>query len=119
MPDHIHLFVPGAAVTCRAGSDVIGGRLVEITGAREVGHAAAGSAKVFGVAARDTKEGDDVLVLRGGVQDLIASAGIVAGARVKAAASGKVVTVGAGEAGLGLAITDASAADAQLSIALD
>lgn len=119
MADHIHLFKPGASVTCTASADVTGQRLVEITGARTVAHAAADSVKVFGAAARDTKSGEDVLVLRGGVQNLVASAAIAAGARIKAAASGKVVTVGAGEAGIGLALTAAAAADALIQIALD
>ena len=116
---HIHLFAPGQSVTCVASADMTGGRLVEITGPRAVAHAAANSAKVFGTAATDAKSGDDVLVLRGGVQNLVASAEIVAGARVKPAADGKTVTVGAGEAGIGLALTAAAAADALLQVALD
>lgn len=119
MADHIHLFTPGASVTCTASADITGGRLVEISGARTVAHAAADSVKVFGVAAQDTKSGEDVLVLRGGVQNLVASAAIVAGARIKPAADGKVVTVSAGEAGIGLALTAAGAADALIQIALD
>lgn len=119
MADHIHLFNPGAAVTCQAGTDVIGGRLVEIIGPRTVGNAALSSTKVFGAAAQDTKAGDDVLVLRGGVQKLVSSAAIVAGARVKSAANGKVVTVGAGENGNGLALTTVTAADQPIQIALD
>ncbi len=119
MSSHIHLFEPGAKITCEVTADVTGGRLVEITGARKVAHAQADSVKVFGTAATDTKSGGDVLVLRGGVQKLVASAAIVAGARVKAAAGGKVVTVGAGEAGIGLAISAATAADQLIQIALD
>ena len=119
MPSHIHLFNPGASVTCEATADVIGGRLVEITGPRRVAHASAGSVKVFGAAATDAKSGDDLLVLRGGVQKLVASAAITASARVKAAADGKVVTVAAGENGLGLAISTATAADQLIQIALD
>lgn len=119
MGSHIHYFKPGESITCETTADVIGGRLVEISGVRRVAHAAADSVKVFGAAANDTKTGDDVLVLRGGVQKLVASAAIVAGARVKAAAAGKVVTVGAGETGIGLAISAASAADQLIQIALD
>lgn len=119
MADHIHLFKPGAAVTFEASADVIGGRLVEVTGARAVANASADSVKTVGAAAQDTKSGEDVLVLRGGIQNLVASAAIVAGARVKPAAAGKVVTVGAGEAGIGLALTAAGAADALLQVALD
>jgi hypothetical protein len=119
MADHIHLFKPGAAVTCAASADVTGGRLVEISGDREVQHAAAASAKVFGTAARDVKSGDDVLVLRGGIQELVASAAITVGARVAAAADGKVATVGADEPSVGLAVTAAAAADDLIQIALD
>ncbi|MBN9210725.1 MAG: hypothetical protein BGO45_10650 [Microbacterium sp. 71-36] len=119
MTSHIHMFEPGDKITCETTADVIGGRLVEITGPRRVAHAGAGSAKVFGAAATDTKTGGDVLVLRGGVQKLVASAAIAAGDRVKAAAAGKVATVGAGETGLGLAISTATAADQLIQIALD
>lgn len=119
MADHIHLFKPGASVTFAASADIVGGRLVDVSGARTVAPAAADSVKVVGAAAQDTKTGGDVLVLRGGVQNLVASAAITAGARVKAAADGKVVTVGAGEAGIGLALTAAGAADALIQIALD
>lgn len=119
MADQIHTFKPGAAITCQASADVTGGRLVEITGARTVAHAGADSVKVFGTAAQDTPSGEDVLVLRGGVQPLVASAAIVAGARIKAAADGKAVTVGADEAGIGLAITAAAAANDLVQVALD
>lgn len=119
MADHIHLFTPGSSITFEASADVIGGRLVEVTGDRLVGPGAADSVKIVGAAAQDTKDGDDVLVLRGGVQNLTASAAITAGARVKPAAAGKVVTVGAGERGIGLALTAAAAADNLLQVALD
>lgn len=36
MTDHVDLFAPGAHVTYTATADVIGGRLVEITGPRSV-----------------------------------------------------------------------------------
>ncbi len=119
MADHIHLFEPGAKITCVAGADVIGGRLVEISGPREVSPAAASSTKVFGAAARDAKDGEDVLVLRGGVQNLVASAAITAGTRIKAAAGGKVQAVAAGETGNGLALTTTTAADQLVQVALD
>ncbi|PFG19867.1 capsid cement protein [Serinibacter salmoneus] len=117
MASHIHMFKPGAAVTCAAGADITGGQVVAISGDREVSPAGAASTAVFGVAATDVKDGEDVLVLRGGVQELVASAAIAAGARVAAAAGGKVAT--ATENTIGLAITAASAADDKLQIALD
>lgn len=119
MSSHIHTFAPGQAVTCATSSDVTGGRLVEITGPRLVAHAAAGSKKVFGAAAQDTTSGDDVAVLRGGIQALTASAAIAAGTRVAAAADGKVAPVANGDTGLGLAVTTTSAADQPVQVALD
>lgn len=119
MADHIHLFKPGATVTCVAGADITGQRLVEITGDRTVELATPGAAAVFGAAAQDTPEGSDVLVLRGGVQQLIAAAPIPAGTRVQAAADGKVTAAAAGDSGIGLAITSAAAANDTAQIALD
>ena len=117
MADHIHTFDPGAKITCAAGADVIGGRVVKVTGDREVSHATAAADIVFGVAARDTKDGEDVLVLRGGVQILVSSGAIAAGARVAAAAAGKVAT--ATEGGFGTALTTVTAADQPVQVALD
>lgn len=117
MTDHIHLFKPGQSVTFTAGADIVGGSPVEVSGDREVVTAAAASAKFVGVAGFDVKDGDDVLVLRGGVQKLIASGTIAAGSRVDVAAGGKVASSAAG-AGIGLALT--TAADGSFAqIALD
>ncbi|WZH36246.1 MAG: DUF2190 family protein [Microbacterium enclense] len=119
MTTHIHTFAPGASITCTASADVIGGRLVEITGPRAVAHTQAGSVKTFGAAGTDAKAGDDVLVLRGGVQKLVAGAAIAAGTRIKPAAAGKAVAVAAGENGIGLTITTTTAADQLIHVALD
>ncbi|MDJ1113230.1 capsid cement protein [Microbacterium dauci] len=119
MADHIHLFEPGAKVTFTASDEITGGRLVEVTGNREVAHAAANSVKVVGAAARDTKDGEDVLVLRGGIQNLVASAAIAVGTRIKAAAAGKIQAVGAGENGIGITLTTSTAADQLVQVALD
>jgi predicted RecA/RadA family phage recombinase len=116
---HIHLFAPGANVTCDTSADIIGGRLVEITGNRTVAHAAANSIKVFGAAATDTKSGDDVLVIRKGVQRLLSSAAIPAGSRIVAAADGKVAAAGNGVTGIGLALTTTTATDQLIQVALD
>ncbi|MFC4223564.1 capsid cement protein [Lysinibacter cavernae] len=118
MADHIHTFAPGASVTCVADADIIGGRLVAITGPRAVTTATESSAGVFGAAAQDATEGDDVLVLRGGVQALVASASITAGQRVNPAADGQVAAV-TDERGIGLALTTVTAADQLIQIALD
>lgn len=114
MPSHIHLFKPGAAITCTASDDIIGGRLVEITGDREVAHAQGGSEAVFGVAATDAAAGESVLVLRGGVQNLIAVYTLPAGRRIISAGDGKVDAAAGGETGIGLAITSNMTNDEQL-----
>lgn len=116
---HIHKFSPGANVTFSASADITAGRVLEVTGSREVAHAGAASAKVIGAAATDAKDGDDVLVLRGGVQTLVASAAIPAGSRIITAAAGKVAAAGAGVTGFGIAITAATAADQPVDVALD
>lgn len=118
MASHIHLFKPGQAFTNEASAAVTGGRLVEVTGPRRVAQAAAGSLKVLGAAATDAAIGDDVLVLRGGVQNLVASAAITAGAQVEAAAAGKVVTLSTGRR-VGIALTTTTAADQAVTVALD
>lgn len=117
MASHIHLFAPGAAVTCEAETAVVAGRVVAITGNRQVSTAAANSDAVFGVAATDAAAGSDVLVLRGGIQVLTASAVIAAGARVAAAEGGRVAT--ATEHTIGLALTASTAANQTVQIALD
>ena len=102
---------PGAKVTFTASADVTGGRLVALTGAYAVAHAGADSAAVVGVAGFDAKTGDEVTVYTraSGVQRLVASAAITAGAKVISAASGKAATIGAGTNPIGLALTAASA----------
>ncbi len=118
MADHIHTYAPGASVTMAASDDITGGRLVEITGPKEVAHAAAKSAKILGTSARDAKDGDDVLVLRGGFQYLVCSAAVTAGARVEATSGGKVATKTDTD-GIGLAVTTTTAADQLVLVALD
>lgn len=107
MADYIPKFTPGAAVTFTAGADVIGGRLVEVSGDREVEPAAADSAAVVGVAARDTNAGESVLVFGAAVHRLEAAAAIVAGAPVYAGADGKAAAAGTNK--VGLALTSAAA----------
>lgn len=67
---------------------VLGGRLVTILGAP----AAADSVTWEGVASHDAAVGGDFGVYNAPYQTLVASAAIAAGARVKCAAAGKVVT---------------------------
>lgn len=103
MADYLPLFNPGTAVTFTASDDLIGGRLVEITGDRSVAHAAVGSGKVAGVAGFNTAAGELVTVYSGGVQLPTASGAIAAGDRVAAAADGKVSTAETGTIGVALA----------------
>lgn len=112
MADYLPKFKPGQAVTFTASADVIGGRLVSITGARTVGPSAADAATVIGVAAFDALSGEKVTVFPRptGVHQLVASAAIAVGAKVITAAAGKVATVGAGANPIGIAL-EAAAAD--------
>ncbi|KDA05557.1 hypothetical protein DC31_13875 [Microbacterium sp. CH12i] len=112
MADYLPKFKPGQAVTFTASANVVGGRLVEVTGNRTVGPAGADAADVVGVAAFDALAGDPVTVYMrpGGVHPLTASAAIVAGVKVSAAAAGKIQTIGSTTNPVGLAL-EAAAAD--------
>ncbi|QUY60890.1 capsid cement protein [Gulosibacter molinativorax] len=113
MADYIPKFPAGAVVTLTTSADVTGGHVVELSAAGTVAHAAADSAKVVGVAARDSKSGEQVAVFvgKGTVHRLVASAAIAAGAKVITATGGKVATIGAGTNPVGLALTAATNAD--------
>jgi Uncharacterized conserved protein (DUF2190) len=112
MADYLPKFTPGKAVTFTVSADVIGGRLVDVTGNRTVGPAGADVADVVGVAGFDAVAGDSVTVYTrpSGVQQLVAAGAIVAGAKVISAAAGKVATIGAGANPIGIAL-EAAAAD--------
>lgn len=107
------VFKPGQSITYRTSAAVIGGRLVEITGDREVAHAAADSAKVVGIAAWSAGIGEEVTVHSGGVLPVLASGAVAAGDRVSAAANGKGATAVAG-AEIGVALT--SGTDASVDV---
>jgi hypothetical protein len=111
MVDYLPKFKPGSAVTFSASADVTGGRLVAVSGNRTVAPAAADSATVAGVAGFDAVTGESVTVyLRpSGVHPLVASGVIAAGAKVIAAATGKIATVGAGVNPIGIALEAATA----------
>lgn len=111
MVDYLPKFKPGQAVTFTASADVTGGRLVEVTGNRTVGPAAADAADVVGVAGFDAKSGETVTVYTraGGVHALVANGAIAAGVKVSAAAAGKIQTLGATTNPVGLALEAASA----------
>jgi Uncharacterized conserved protein (DUF2190) len=78
-------FLPADVITMTASVAVVGGRLVEITGNRTIGPAAAASAKVLGVALHDAAIGATVGVVSVGVFNLRAEAIIAAGDTVQAA----------------------------------
>lgn len=110
MSDYLPKFKPGQAVTFVASTAVVGGRVVEVTGNRTVGHAGVNSAKVVGYAGHDAAVGERVTIHRGGVQHPIASGAIAAGVPVFPAADGKVTaTAGTGPR---LGVSLAAAADA-------
>lgn len=109
MTDYLPKFKPGQAVTYKASAAVTGGRLVEVTGNRTVAHAGEDSAKVVGVAGFDAAAGDDVTVYAGGVQRLVASAAIEAGAAVTPADAGKATSGGTNK--IGTALEAAAAVD--------
>ena len=91
MSDTRYTWPPCEPIPFAVSADVVGGQLVEITGDMAVGPAGAASAKFLpGTAAYDAKTGEKVTVLIGGVQPVVASGAIVAGAQVVAAAGGKV-----------------------------
>lgn len=87
--DHVRRYDTGP-ITERAVAAVVGGRLVEARGNREVGPAAAGSVVCMGVALRDAAVGQDVGVDHEGTHRLRAAAAVAAGQRVMCAAAGEV-----------------------------
>lgn len=99
-------FKPGQTLPVTASADVRAGRLVAVSGNWTVAEAAENSA-VVGVAGQDTKAGEVCTVHRGGVQELIASAAVAAGAEVSSASEGRA---GAGTKPIGQAMTAATEA---------
>jgi len=104
--EYTERFTPGHDVTFAVGDDVRAGRVVEVTGNRQIAETSGASAKVAGVAAEDRKAGGDVVVKHGKWHDLIASGAITAGDRVASAAGGTVAT--ATQNTIGLAIEGAA-----------
>jgi predicted RecA/RadA family phage recombinase len=118
MGTYAPLFTPGKDITYTASADITAGQVVEVTGDRLVGPAAAASKKVAGVALFDAKAGQNVTVTRGGTQRLlVSSAGAVAaGDLVAPAAAGTVVTTTTGGS-IGLVVKGAAAgARAQVNV---
>ena len=91
MADYLPQHKPGDAVTEQASAAITGGRLVVVSGSGTVATAGADAANVVGVAAFDVAaSGDKVTVYSGGVQKLVASGAITAGAGVVSDTGGKV-----------------------------
>ncbi|WP_378735510.1 capsid cement protein [Nocardia brasiliensis] len=95
MADYAPIFKPGEAITRTTSAAVTGGQLLIVSGNDTVAPSSAASAAWLGVAAHDAASGDQVTVLRGGVQELAASGAIAAGAAVIPAAAGAVAAIGA------------------------
>jgi hypothetical protein len=112
MADYIPIFKPGTDITQTVGATaVVAGNLVALSAANTVIPTTAATAAWLGVATTDAAIGAKVGITSGGVQELVASAAIAAGALVVAAAAGKIATIGAGtfDQVVGLALTAAAA----------
>lgn len=109
MASYLPLFRPGDTVTFGVTAAVVGGQVVEVgTADSAVAPAAAGSAKVVGVAGHDAAIGDKVTVEVGKpIHELTASGAITRGQKLETAAAGAVRTVSTGDA-VYLAITSAA-----------
>lgn len=111
MADHLPKFNSGPAVTFTASAAITGGQVVEVTGDRTVGPGTAASTKAVGTAAHNAASGAKVVVhLPGPVDTAVSAAAILAGAKVEAAAAGKIQTATTGYV-LGIALTAATGAD--------
>lgn len=120
--ENIGVYEPGADISGRAKTAIIGKRFLAIVGNRDggnisVGHATA-AGRTCGVSDRDTAAGDLVGIKRGKdrVTFVTASGPIAAFAEVEVGAAGVAVTKTSGVA-VGYAVTAAaSGADAEISL---
>lgn len=92
MAEYSPLHIPGKAFTRQASAAITGGQLVRVSGSGTVAPTSAASADWLGVAGFDAGNGDDVTVYSEGVQRLVASGSITAGALVEGAAAGAVAS---------------------------
>lgn len=90
MAEYVPLHIPGKAITRQASAAITGGQLVRVSGSGTVAPTSAASADWLGVAANDCASGDQVSIYLEGVQRLVASGAITAGATVEGAAAGAV-----------------------------
>ena len=115
MPEYQPVFPTATAPwTLQASAAIIGGRLVEVTGAGTVGPAGAASLKVVGVAATDVASGQKVQVwpLAGVTHRVLGAGAVAAGDNLAAGAAGVVSAIGAGTFGQLIGVADRAAADA-------
>jgi hypothetical protein len=92
MSEYEPLHNPGKAFTRTTSAAVTGGQLLIVSGSGTVAPSSAASASWLGVAAFDAASGTLVGVFCEGVQRLVASGSITAGALVEAAAAGAVAS---------------------------
>jgi hypothetical protein len=120
--ENVSIYEPGANISGRAKTDVIGKRFLAIVGNRDggnisVGHATA-AGRVCGVSKYDAAAGEIVGVARGNsrVTYVTAAGAIAAFAEVEVGADGKASTLAAGEP-VGYAVTAATdGGDAEISL---
>lgn len=112
MAAYLPKFAGSEPITRIASADIVGGRLVSVSGANTIANSGADAATVIGVAGDDALTGASVTVYPrpAGVHPLVASGAIAAGAKVISASAGKVATIGAGANPIGIAL-EAAAAD--------
>ena len=112
MAQYLPAFRPGEVVTFDVTTAVVGGRYVQLGAAdRSAAPAGAASTTVLGVAGHDAGVGDKVAVEVNKVIHLVPCAAAVArGAKVEAAAAGKVQTATTGQV-VGTALNTTTAAD--------
>jgi hypothetical protein len=109
MAEYTPLFKPGQTWTSTASANVVGGRLVAVSGNGTVGPAGAASAAFVGVAAFDALANTLVTVFgRGQVHITTAAGAITAGDRVSTGAAGTIATAAAGVGNVGVALTTAA-----------
>lgn len=96
MSDYSPLYQPGHAIPSQSSAAITGGKLVAVSGPGTVATAGANATGWVGVAAFDVAaSGEQVNVLSGGVQRLLASGAVTAGDTVVCAAAGAVSTLAA------------------------
>lgn len=117
MADYTPVGVPGSAFSAVASATIVGGNLVEVTGAGTVGPAGATSAKVIGTAAFDAASGAGVTVYLGCIiNESIASGTVTAGDQVVAGAAGTVATL---VTAVGATASDINNARALIGVAIN